>query len=263
MRPIRTLFVVGAVLGSAVAIGAPAGPGPAKGAEPAVDPKADALLRKMAEQLANMKSLQVDTSYVTEVVTKDGQKIQLLGESRASVERPNKLRSDRLGPNAGVVFYYDGNNVTVYGKRANLYATAKAPNTLDKTIDFTRNQLGLEAPAADLLYSQPYLTMMEDVVSGKYIGKEPVGRHMCHHLAYRGHETDWQIWIQDGPHALPCRYVITSKKIADAPEFEVDFTNWKVNPPLSPSMFVFTPPRGATRINFLAVAQRQKQLGAG
>src|SRR5262249_15211472 len=139
--------------------------------------------------------------------------------------------------------------ITIFGKRMNLYASTPAPNNLDDAIDFAREELKLEAPAADLLYADPYKVMMEDVVSGKYIAKEPIGNQMCDHLAFRGNHTDWQIWVSDA--SLPCRYVITTKDVKGMPDFSVTFANWKMSPTFPDSEFEFTPPAGATQIEFL------------
>ncbi len=267
MRPIQAWVIAGAMLGANMARhpqtaqAEPAQPGtPKAGTEkvPAakgeIDPKADELLRKMSTELAAMKRFQFDASHVMEAVTKEGEKIQTVAQSSVQVQRPNKLRSDRMGPLAGVTFYYDGQNISVYGKRDNLYATAPAPDKLDAAIDFARDKLSLDAPAADLLYDDPYTALMEDAVSGKYLGLEPVGGRSCHHLAYRGNETDWQIWIEDGEHALPCRFVITSKKVKGAPEYSVAIRNWKTEPSFTQDTFAFTPPPDAGKIDFLAVA---------
>src|ERR1044071_6472183 len=159
----------------------------------------------MSTDLADMTAFRFNTDQVMEVVTRQGQKIQSVAESTVWVQRPNKLRADRMGPLGGATVYYDGSKLSVYGKRDNLYATTRAPDDLDGTIDFAREKLGLAAPGADLLYSNPYAVLMEDAVSGKYLGIEPVGNRMCHHLAYRGNQTDWQLWIEDGPRALPGR----------------------------------------------------------
>jgi hypothetical protein len=226
---------------------------------PAVDPKADTLLRKMSTTLAATQSFQVDTDHILEQVTAAGEKHQFVAQSRVVVQRPNKLRSDRVGAFADGTLYYDGDSLTIYGKRARLYASAPAPETLDATIDFARETLGLEAPAADLLYSDAYRVLMEDVVSGTYLGNEPIGNRMCHHLAYRGHETDWQIWIEDGPRALPCRYLIISKKLDGAPEFAVALDNWNLAPKVSASQFQFTPEPGDTEIEFLGLQQDTQQ----
>src|SRR5690349_22803023 len=62
-----------------------------------VEPKADELLRKMSKELADTKAFQYDADHVLEVVTKEGEKLQFVAKSRVMVQRPNKVRSDRLG----------------------------------------------------------------------------------------------------------------------------------------------------------------------
>jgi len=226
---------------------------------PKVDPKADELLHKMSDALAKAKSFQFDADHVLEVVTNEGETLQFVASSRVAEKRPNQFRSDRVGAVADATLYYDGKHITIHGKRSNLYATAAAPPTIDAAIDFARDELNLEAPAADLMYSDVYGGLMEDVVSGAYIGLEPMGNRSCHHLAYRGHETDWQIWIEDGPRALPCRYVIRSKNEKGTPTFQVSFDNWKLGPTLAASYFEFKPPKGATQIQFLSMRDKAKQ----
>lgn len=250
----KTLSIVGATVGivCAVVVSHGCSTANAQTAKPRVDPKADAWLRKMSTTLANTAAFQVDADHVLEVMTSDGEKLQFMAKSQVTVERPNKLRSDRIGPIADLTVRYDGTHLSIYGKRKNLYATTEAPATIEETLDFARDTLGIEAPGADLIYKGAYAGLMEDVTSGRYIGLEPIGDRMCHHLAYRGNQTDWQIWVEDSDQALPCRYVITTKTLAGQPEFEVALTNWKLEPTLAPDFFAFTPPKGATEIEFLA-----------
>lgn len=252
MRPRHALFIAG------VALAASASPYPhvaraQPAAQCAVEPKADALLRKMSTDLADLRAFRFNTDSVMEVVTRQGEKIQSVAESTVWVQRPNKLRVDRMGPLGGATVYYDGSMLSVYGKRDNLYATTKAPDNLDATIDFARDQLSLDAPGADLLYSNPYAALTEDVVSGRYLGIEPVGNRMCHHLAFRGHETDWQLWVEDGPRALPCRFVIVSKRETGAPQYAVTTSGWSAAPGFSPETFTFVPPPDAGKIDFVAL----------
>ena len=52
-------------------------------------------------------------------------------------------------------------------------------------------------------------------------------RTECDHLAFRAKETDWQIWIAQGQNPYPCRYVITSKGVDQAPQFTLEIRDWK------------------------------------
>lgn len=259
MRPRHALFI------TAVALAASGSPHPhvahaQPGAQCAIEPKADALLRKMSTDLAGMRAFRFNADQVMEVVTRQGQKIQSVAESTVWVQRPNKLRADRMGPLGGATVYYDGSRLTVYGKRDNLYATTRAPDDLDGTIDFAREQLGLAAPGADLLYSNPYAVLTEDAVSGKYLGIEPVGNRMCHHLAFRGTQTDWQLWVEDGPRALPCRFVIVSKRVTGQPQYTVATSGWTAAPGFSPETFAFSPPPDAGKISFVALRDTARSV---
>src|SRR3954469_26039978 len=114
----------------------------------AIEPRADALLRKMSTDLAGLQAFRFHADSVMEVVTRQGERIQGIAESTVGVQRPNKLRVDRMGPLGGATLYYDGSMLSIYGKRDSLYATTKAPDNLDATIDFARDQLSLDAPGA-------------------------------------------------------------------------------------------------------------------
>jgi len=227
-------------------------PAPTQSTEQAkIDPKADAELRKMSDYLAGLQSFRVQADSTDEVVLKSGQKIEQIASSRVEVKRPDKLRSERVGPVADVTFRYDGKQFSIEGHRMPYYATAPAPAKIDDAIDEARDKFGLEAPGADLIYAQPYEILTEDVTAGTYVGLEPVGGVMAHHLAFQGNEVDWQIWIQDGDKPLPLRYVITSKKVPGQPEFTVQLSKWEPDAKLADSEFAFKPKPGTTKIQLL------------
>jgi hypothetical protein len=56
----------------------------------------------------------------------------------------------------------------------------------------------------------------KDVVQAKYIGPAVIGGVECDHVAFRNDYTDWQLWVQKGPHAIPCKLVITTKAVTGA-----------------------------------------------
>jgi hypothetical protein len=215
---------------------------------PAMDPRADQLLRGMSDYLASLKSFRVHSSAVDEVVLNNGQKIQLTSESQSSVERPNRLRSEQVGPGARLAAWYDGKTLTVYCKPSNTYGSVPAPPTLDATIDEARAKYHVEAPGADLLFSRPYEVLTEQVTGSRYIDREVIDGVACHHLAFTGKDVDWQIWIKEGNEPLPVRYEITTKTMKSQPEFSVRLSQWEPQAKLTDSEFQFQPPQGATRV---------------
>lgn len=222
-----------------------------------VEEDADRILRQMSDYLADLRSFSVTARSSLEVVTKQGERLEFDAASKVQVKRPNLLRSDRLGAYTDMSLFYDGDKLTLLGRRANLYATADAPNKLDDALDFARERLDLEAPGADLLYSDPYSILTEDVVAGRVIGQETLAGVPVQHLAFRGREVDFQIWIEEGPRPVPRKYVITSKKVAGHPEFVVELDDWDLRADLPRSTFEFVPPRGATQIEFRGLREER------
>jgi len=183
-----------------------------------VAPEADRVLREMSQYLAGLRAFRVSADSALEVVLQSGQRLQFVQASQVVVRRPDRLRSERHGAEVDATLYYDGQRVTLFGRRDNVWATAEAPHTLDEMIDFARDELDIEAPGADLLASDTYATLMEDVRSGIYVGQEQMGGMDVHHLAFRNRGgTDWQIWVQAGQTPLPMRYVIVSTDVRSHP----------------------------------------------
>ena len=94
--------------------------------------------------------------------------------------------------------------MTIACKENNSYESVDAPADLDGAIDKMRKHFKVDAPGADLLYSNPYDILMEQVVSGRVIGKETIQGVPAKHLAFQGEEVDFQIWIQDGSRRSRC-----------------------------------------------------------
>ena len=89
---------------------------------------------------------------------------------------------------------------------------------------------------------------MADVTDVKDLGSGVIDGKECDHLAFRAKDTDWQIWIAQGEEPYPCRYVITSKGVDQAPQFTLDVRDWKAGG--APARrFTFTPPAGATKMD--------------
>ncbi|MES1210442.1 MAG: DUF2092 domain-containing protein, partial [Pseudomonadota bacterium] len=154
---------------------------------------------------------------------------------------------------AGLGIWYDGAHMSVACKSSDTFQTLAAPPVLDAAIDQMRKQFDIDAPGADLLYTRPYDILMEQVVSGRFIGRETIAGLPVNHVAFRGEQIDWQMWIKDGPQPLPLRYVITTKDAPGHPAFAVEMSDWNTQPILPPATFEFQPP--ATSKPATSVAQ--------
>jgi hypothetical protein len=111
----------------------------------------------------------------------------------------------------------------------------------------------LRAPLADLIYANAYDYLMEGTLAGFYLGLSKVQGQLCHHLAFRQKDIDWQIWIEDGPTPLPRKFLITDKK-AKGLQFTAWLSQWNTSPQLEDSLFTFVVPVKAEKVNLRPVA---------
>jgi hypothetical protein len=217
---------------------------------PVIDAQANQLLHQMTDFLAAQNVFTVRAESSTEVVLTSGEKLQFDASSEIAVQRPNKLRSQRKGALVDATLYYDGQSLTIAGKNEAEYASIAAPASLDETIDFARQKFDIDAPGADLLYSNAYNPLVEDVISGMYVDLDDVDGTACHHLSFKGNGTDWQIWIEDGERPLPRKFLIVSKLVTELPEFEVRLRDWRLDAEIPDSAFTFTPRSDARKVDF-------------
>lgn len=219
--------------------------------ESAIDPKADSILRQMSEYLDTLEQFSFHTENSLDTLLTTGQKLQMGRTVDAFVRRPDRFRANAKGDVLDQELSYDGKSITLFEKKLNYYATIEAPSTIETAMDHAEESFGLVAPLADLVYRNCYDLLMEDVTSGFYVGMSTILGVKCHHMAFRGEETDWQIWIETGEKPLPKKFIITSKWVASAPQFTALLTKWEVSPQLKDNLFTFVAPEGAHQIEFL------------
>jgi hypothetical protein len=132
----------------------------------------------------------------------------------------------------------------------NLYGTVQVPETIDKVMDAASDKYGVHFPLEDLLVSDPYGAAMKLTKGGAYFGKVNVLGTPCRHIAFSTDNVDWQLWIADDT-SLPRKLVITFKKEPAQPQVTAIFSDWKLNSRLADDTFVFSAPKGASKIDML------------
>lgn len=227
----------------------------AYGAEDAstIEPEAAQVLQQMSDYLGSFEQFKFRSENTIDRVMRSGQQLQMSAHVDIAIQRPNRFRVNRRGDIVDQEFYFDGKTLTLYGKRVNYYATMTASETVDinTALDLAREEVGVIAPASDLVYQDAYQGLMEDVESGIYVGTSTIDGVEVHQLAFRGSEVDWQIWIEKGDKPLPRKYLITSKWIAGAPQFTAVFSDWDTSATLEDALFQFSPPPEAEEIEFI------------
>src|SRR4029453_19046937 len=226
-----------------------AGTGQVATGQDASSQNANALLKAMSDYIAAQKSISLGYDSVFEVVSEDHQKLQIAMSGTVDLSRPDKLRTTRKTGFSYTETVYDGKTLTFLGKGKNVYMQAEVTGTIDSVIDQLRDKFHRQLPGADLLGSNVYDALMSDVTDVKDLGSGVIDGKECDHLAFRAKDTDWQIWIAQGDQPYPCRYVITSKGVDQAPQFTMTIRDWKASAAASSSDYSFKPPAGAAKMD--------------
>ena len=226
-------------------------PGKALADNHAIDPEADEILQSMSSYLGGLSAFSVRASVENEIIADTGQKLKLLSSARLAIERPAKLPFARKGPLADVRTISDGRRFTMYNRIPNLYIQRDAPGTIDDAIRLVEFETGLPAPGADLMFADAYSILRPGIIQATYLGTVDVDGVESHHLAFRGDQADWQLWVKTGAQPLPTRYVITSKWLMGAPQFSLRFHDWNTEEQFATGEFSFAAPADARQVEIL------------
>jgi hypothetical protein len=216
---------------------------------------AQKILKAMSDYVANQKVISLTYDSDIEVLTVELQKLQFTSSGQLTLSRPDRLRASRSGGYADVEFVMDGKTFTVHDRANGAFAQSSAAGSVDQVLGRLRDQYFVEAPGADLLLSNSYATLTENVIQASHIGHGVIDGVDCEHLAFRTADTDWQIWIVIGSRPIPRKYVITTKGTTGAPPYTLRITEWKTDASIAANTFAYSPPAGAKKLDFKELAQ--------
>jgi hypothetical protein len=218
-----------------------------------VDPRADELMRRMSERLAGVAAFALEAEEVYDEVPEQSPRRQLTNRRYVAMRRPNRLVGDTAGDALNRSFWYDGSTFSALDQEQHVWASGAVPPTVDRALDWVFEKTGTVIPLADFLYSDSYARLMGDVQRGVYLGIHDAAGVPCHHLSFEQATIDWQIWIEAGTDPLPRKLVITYKTEDEVPQYAVTIRKWNLRAKLPDSLFQFTPPDGATKVEVAAL----------
>jgi hypothetical protein len=226
-------------------------------ATPALAQDAAKVLKAMTDYTAGQKSISAAFDSDIEVITPELQKLQFTSSGQMRLNRPDKLRIKRTGGYTDVELVFDGKTLSLYGNNAKTYVQTDLAGSVDQLIDRLQSTSGGAMPGTDLLLTNAFDELTANVIEARHIGQGVIDGVECEHLAFRGIDTDWQIWIESGARPIPRKYVITSKTLAGAPQYTLKIKDWKSDVPTDADAFVFKPPADATKADLNALAMME------
>ncbi len=222
---------------------------PETSAAPIKDARALSDLKAMSDVLAKAGAMRFRADSTVAIASPTGQWVHVFGTSQVTLQRPDKLYVETRGDLFAQDFYYDGKTVTMYAPAEKLYATQDVPGTLDETLIEVFQKSGTYFSFADVIQSIPHDALAKDVTSAQVVGQSVVGGELTQHLAFASPTLEWEIWIGESDN-LPRLLSVTYIAEKGRPTCSVAFVNWQLNPAIPAERFTFTPPAGASRIDF-------------
>ena len=204
-------------------------------------------IKAMSTYLMQQQTLQIATVGSLDVVTDDGQRIQLDGTTTYKIKRPGFV-IDYVSDIKSRRFIYDGKNFTVYSPKLGYYATVPAPPTNKEVLDTIYNKFGISLPLEDLFrWGDGNEDRVKALKSAYKVGTATIDGTETDHYAFREDDVDWEVWIQQGDQAVPRKLVIVDRNDPAKPTFNTRLT-WVVNPTFTDADFAFVPDANAKKI---------------
>jgi hypothetical protein len=201
--------------------------------------RGDELLRKTSDTLKAAPAFSVSVAESHERLRRNGQKEPYSLKREVIVRRPNRLWSHTTGAdNRDVKVTYDGSTVTIVGDTHKVYATIKAPATLDETLDLVSDRYDLRVAVADFLYSSPYDSFAGEDAKGGWARRTTVDGNECEEVSYSMKAVDFTLAVTADEPALPCQAQITFKEEPGQPVTKLVFSNWNLKAQPADSQFV-------------------------
>jgi hypothetical protein len=216
--------------------------------EGVIDSGAVNALKDMSAFLTKANTLQIVSNGSLDVVTNNGQRIQLDGSTTYKVRRPGFV-IDYVSDMKSRRFIYDGKTFTVYSPQLGFYASVPAPATNREVLDTIYNKFGISLPLVDLFrWSDPSNAARRQNLKSAYdVGSATIDGAETEHYAFREPDVDWEVWIQKGDQPLPRKLVIVDRTDPSRPTF-ISRMSWQVNPNFTDADFTFIPDANAKRI---------------
>jgi len=224
------------------------------------DPKVLQLVKQAADLCKNAKSLHAEVD--VEATIQNGDETQeFQAHCTCDLEQPSRfaLRSRQVkNKELGLDYISDGKTLLVHSRRLKQYTQSAAPKRL---ADLGERLAGLGKPHSgffipNLLTEDLYESLMDDIISCTYAGKEKVGDHEAHHVKVVHPEVKWELWI--AAEAKPSVLKATSLVAVDeyrATTVET-YKNWKFDEAPDQAAFTITPPADATKVDVLGATKR-------
>jgi len=212
------------------------------------------VVQRMMDFMQGNQELAVEARVTYESVQESGQKLQFDMLQRIAMRKPDQLFWVTLRDDATLDrAWYDKGRFRMIRQPANLWAEIRLPGGIAQAVEKLVADYMIPVPFPDLLSVDPNDRRLDDEsTSVWYVGEAWVDGQWTDHVAIRKPGADVQIWIQkDDP--FPAKMAIVYTDDEGMPGYTARFSKWSTTLPVDPSLFEFTAPPEAERIDVVPV----------
>jgi len=219
----------------------------------------DRLMRSMNDSLAHAKTITFQTTERIEAIAQSGEKRTLHFKRKTAVRRPNALYFELRGDGDNGLhleaFYRDG-TLTLSDMTDRTWARTEVPGTIDEMLDDVMRRFRLPVPVGDVVSSSPADAIMGNSARGGLVGWVTIENTACAEMDYSDMVVGVKLWLPRSGPALPRRQEIRYKNAPVPLLTRLDFTNWRLDEPLTDSTFTFQPPANLRPVEFSDLVDR-------
>ncbi len=219
---------------------------------------------RMAAFLAGAPRFEAKMRSSHDAMQKSGEKIEFAESRRIVLSRPDRLRveSERSDGTRRLTVF-TGKEIVVLDANRNVDASTLQPGSIDASVDYLVQDLGLRLPLAALLLTRLPAELDKGLRTVRYVEKTAISGAPAHHIAARARDEDIQVWVADGERPLPLRVVVTYRKAPGQPQLRAQFENWTLAPASDDATFAPLLPEDAQRIAFATQLVRARTTPKG
>lgn len=225
---------------------------------PVIDARAASIMEALSNRMDGAKQLVFRATVVYDAIRSVGDeevKVQMSGVVEGGIRRPDRLRMSVRGDAINREVFYDGKTFTLLAPNENLYGQREVDGGIDRALDRVDELAGYVPPLTDFIYTGTWEALKPRIVASRYLGLHTVGGRRTHHILFVQKDVTWQIWV-DRELMVPRKLVVTYTDDPTKPQFVAVWDKWDFDAKLADSLFVFTPPKGAVKVDMIPEASK-------
>jgi len=227
------LSLLGAGCAPQPAATAPAAPA----AQPAMEPKAMAVLQAACDRLSAAQTMSFTATSTYQKAARNGQPLFYTKLHHVILRRPDGLRVISPGDGVADEFYFDGKTMMIYVPSADLVAIEEAPPTVDALLEMIWEKSATYFPFADVIDTKPCDAITRKATSAFYVGRSiVVGGTTTDMIAIAGPNIQAEFWI-GAKDSLPRMIKVVYPNEPGKALYQTEYSNWRLGVPVTAGHF--------------------------